>query len=163
MLYQHNIHFTILIQMIHHFSLLFTSLLCVKTCKPHLFCLICCEVLLSFSFLSLCLFLFLHLPPASSLTVFLFFSVHLPSLWRRRCCLWRWCTHAGTCPQSSGGAPSSSACSVLRLPCWTRPAVTLWVRPPVTSPPAFIADGGRKQEGGGSCLDYAFFPVTSGT
>lgn len=49
------------------------------------------------------------------------------SLWRQPCCLWGWSTHAETCQQSSGAAPSSSACSAFQLPCWTRPTVTPWV------------------------------------
>lgn len=51
----------------------------------------------------------------------------LYSLWRQRCCLWGWSTHAGTFQQSSGGMLSSSACSASRLPCWTLPTVIPWV------------------------------------
>lgn len=52
-------------------------------------------------------------------------------LWQQHCFRWRWSTHGGTCQQSSGEAPSSSACSVLQLPCWTQPVVTLWVSFPL--------------------------------
>lgn len=54
-------------------------------------------------------------------------TTFLYSLWRQRCCLWGWSTHAGTYQQSSGGTLSSSACSASRLPCWTLPTVIPWV------------------------------------
>lgn len=69
------------------------------------------------------------------------------SLWQPRCFLWRCCTHAGTCLRSSGEVPSSSVCSALLLPCWTRPAVTLWAQLPVTplSPPS-LCQGDERAE-----------------
>lgn len=71
-----------------------------------------------FSFYSLG---FIFFPPKNTSTTLLY------SLWRQRCCLWGWSTHAGTYQQSSGATLSSSACSASRLPCWTLPTVIPWV------------------------------------